>query len=389
MKTIGLIGGMSWESTVEYYRLINETVKARLGGLHSAQCVLYSVDFAAVAALQRQGQWAEAARLLVDAAQKVERAGADLVLVCTNTMHKLADAIQAGIGIPLLHIADATADSVNRAGLRRVGLLGTRFTMEEEFYRGRLVSKHGLEVVIPDDADRGLVHRVIYEELCVGIIRPESKVELAGVMNRLVERGAGGIILGCTELGLLIEAEDSRVPLFDTTREHALAAVDQALQSNAAGKESDATNAGCTTGHYSICALVKLPFERALRETHAALKAEELVVITEMDLQAQLATRLNQPIRPYTILGVWVPAWEYQALSQEPDIGLLMPSHVCLWDNGDGTCTLATADLKHLCDRGENSRLAEAARAVNAGLRAVVASVQFSGTLNKPETACP
>jgi aspartate racemase len=242
MKTIGLIGGMSWESTVEYYRLINEATKAKLGGLHSAKCVLYSVDFAEVAEQQRRGDWPAATRLLVDAAQKAERAGADLLLVCTNTMHKLADAIQASIHIPLLHIADATAANVKRAGLRRVGLLGTRFTMEDDFYRGRLMSEHGLEVVIPNDADRATVHRVIYEELCVGVIRPESRVEMAGVMDRLVDLGAEGIILGCTELGLLIKPGDPRVPLFDTTREHALAAVDHALRSDGDQQTSAADN---------------------------------------------------------------------------------------------------------------------------------------------------
>lgn len=230
MRIIGLIGGMSWESTVEYYRLINESVKARLGGLHSAKCILYSVDFAEVEELQRKGQWPEAAQLLVDAAQKVEKAGADMVLVCTNTMHKLADDVQAGIGIPLLHIADATAAKVRQAGIQRVGLLGTRFTMEDDFYRGRLTSQHGLEVVIPNDADRVTVHRVIYEELCVGITRPESKTQMTGILSRLVEMGAEGIILGCTELGLLIGNGDCRVPLFDTTREHALAAVNHALK---------------------------------------------------------------------------------------------------------------------------------------------------------------
>jgi aspartate racemase len=230
MKVIGLIGGMSWESTVEYYRLINESVKERLGGLHSAKCVLYSVDFAEVEALQRRGKWSEAAQLLAIAAQNVEKAGADLVLICTNTMHKLADTVQAGIGIPLLHIADATAEKVNQAGIRRVGLLGTRFTMEEDFYRGRLTAQFGLEVIIPDAKDRETVHRIIYEELCLGTSRPESKAQVAGIMSRLVEMGAEGIILGCTELGLLIGAEDSRVPLFDTTRAHALAAVEQALK---------------------------------------------------------------------------------------------------------------------------------------------------------------
>lgn len=230
MKTIGLIGGMSWESTVSYYRLINTAVKEKLGGLHSAKCVLYSVDFAEVEELQRRGQWPEAARLLVGAAQSVEKAGADLVLICTNTMHKVADRVQAGIGVPLLHIADATAEKVKQAGLQRVGLLGTRFTMEEDFYRGRLAGGVGLEVMVPDTEDREAVHRIIYEELCVGTIRPESKSHVAGIMSRLVEMGAEGIILGCTELGLLVGAEDYRVPLFDTTRVHALAAVERALK---------------------------------------------------------------------------------------------------------------------------------------------------------------
>jgi aspartate racemase len=230
MKVIGLIGGMSWESSIEYYRLINEYVKGKLGGLHSAKCVLYSVDFAEVEELQRREQWAEAAQLLVDAARKIERAGADMVLICTNTMHKLADTVQAGIGIPLLHIADATAEKVREAGIRRVGLLGTRFTMEEEFYRGRLTGQFGLEAIIPESEERDAVHRIIYEELCVGTIRPESKAYLASIMSRLVEAGAEGIILACTELGLLIGPEDCRVPLFDTTRVHALAAAEHALK---------------------------------------------------------------------------------------------------------------------------------------------------------------
>jgi aspartate racemase len=230
MKTIGLIGGMSWESTVSYYRFINAAVKEKLGGLHSAKCVLYSVDFAEVEELQRQGQWPEAAQLLVDAAQSVEKAGADFVLICTNTMHKLADTVQAGIGIPLLHIADATGEAVRQAGIRWVGLLGTHFTMEEDFYRGRLAGRIGLEVMVPNTEDREAVHRIIYEELCVGTIRPESRAQLAGIMSRLVEMGAEGIILGCTELGLLIGDEDCRVPLFDTTRVHALAAVECALK---------------------------------------------------------------------------------------------------------------------------------------------------------------
>ncbi|MBE0543827.1 MAG: aspartate/glutamate racemase family protein [Verrucomicrobia bacterium] len=230
MKIIGLIGGMSWESTVEYYRLINESVKQRLGGLHSAKCVLYSVDFAEVEELQRSGQWSEAAELLTGAALNVEQGGADLVVLCTNTMHKVAGAIQARIGIPLLHIADATADAVKQAGLHRVGLLGTRFTMEDDFYRKRLMDQFHLDVVIPEAEDRNAVHRVIYEELCVGKLRPESKAHLAAIIHRLVGMGAQGIILGCTELGLLLSAEDSPVPLFDTTRVHALAAVEEALK---------------------------------------------------------------------------------------------------------------------------------------------------------------
>lgn len=230
MKVIGLIGGMSWESTVEYYRLINESVKQRLGGLHSAKCILYSVDFAEVEELQRLGQWMEAAELLGNATQQLERAGANLALICTNAMHKVADAIQARIGIPLLHIADATADAVKQAGLHRVGLLGTRFTMEDDFYRQRLMDQFHLEVVIPEAEDRNAVHRVIYEELCVGKIRPESKAHLAAIIHRLVGMGAQGIILGCTELGLLLSAEDSPVPVFDTTRVHALAAVESALK---------------------------------------------------------------------------------------------------------------------------------------------------------------
>ena len=232
MKTIGLIGGMSWESTVSYYRLINTAVKEKLGGLHSAKCVLCSVDFAEVEELQRREQWPEAAQLLVGAAQRGEKAGADFVLICTNTMHKLADAVQAGIGIPLLHIADATAEKVKQAGVQRVGLLGTRFTMEEDFYRDRLTSQFGLEVITPDTKDRELVHRIIYEELCLGTIRPESKAQVASIMSRLGEMGAEGIIQGCTELGLLNGAEDCHVPLFDTTRVHALAAVEYALKGN-------------------------------------------------------------------------------------------------------------------------------------------------------------
>ena len=230
MKTIGLLGGMSWESTVTYYQIINEAVRAKLGGLHSAKCVLYSVDFAEIELMQHEGRWEEAAQCLVTAGQGLERAGAELVVLCTNTMHKLADTIQAGLRVPFLHVADATALQVKKAGLRRVGLLGTRFTMEEDFFQGRLARQFNLDTIVPDLAERKEVHRIIYEELCVGLIRPESRMSLHRIMTRLAEQGAEGVILGCTELGLLVGNDDSPVPLFDTTRIHALAAVDSALQ---------------------------------------------------------------------------------------------------------------------------------------------------------------
>jgi aspartate racemase len=229
MKTIGLIGGMSWESSLEYYRIANQAVKARLGGLHSARCVLYSVDFAEIEALQHEGRWQEAGDLLAAAARSLERAGADFLVLCSNTMHKLAGEIEAGAGIPLLHIADATAQKVKAAGLGKVGLLGTRYTMEHGFYKGRLVEKHGLEVLVPDAADRETVHRVIYDELCLGLVREQSRVEYKKIIGKLVAAGAEGIILGCTEIELLIREGDSGVPQFPTTRIHAEAAVDWAL----------------------------------------------------------------------------------------------------------------------------------------------------------------
>jgi aspartate racemase len=229
MKTIGLIGGMSWESSLEYYRIINETVKERLGGLHSAECVMYSIDFAPMEVLQQQGRWQEAAQYLVEVAQNIEKAGADFVVLCTNTMHKVADDIQANISIPMLHIADATAQKVCAAGIKTIGLLGTRFTMEEDFYKSRLSEKYGLSVLIPNDEEREIVHRVIYDELVLGDIKPESQAHYLQIMKRLVQAGAEGIILGCTEIGLLVHDEDSHVPLFDTTRIHAVAAVEYAL----------------------------------------------------------------------------------------------------------------------------------------------------------------
>ena len=229
MKTIGLIGGMSWESSIEYYRLINETVKERWGGLHSAKSVMVSVDFHEVETLQRDGRWDEATRLMIDAAQRVERGGADFLVICTNTMHKMAEDIQRAIHIPLLHIVDPTAEKIQAAGLERIGLLGTRFTMEEDFYKGRLESKYHLRVVVPERADRETVHRVIYDELVRGEIKTSSKAAYLEIIDRLVENGAQGIILGCIEIGPLIHQADCRVPLFDTTRIHARAAVDYAL----------------------------------------------------------------------------------------------------------------------------------------------------------------
>ncbi|HEY9619717.1 MAG TPA: aspartate/glutamate racemase family protein [Crinalium sp.] len=229
MKTIGLIGGMSWESSIEYYRIINETTKNKLGGLHSAKSVMYSVDFAEIEVLQHQHRWADAASIMVAAAQAIERAGADFVVLCTNTMHKLADDIETSIQIPFLHIADATANKIRASGIQTVGLLGTRFTMEQDFYRGRLIDKHGLDVLIPTEAEREIVHRVIYEELCVGMINSASRAEYIEIMNRLVAAGAQGIILGCTEIELLIRAEDATVSLFPTTQIHAEAAVELAI----------------------------------------------------------------------------------------------------------------------------------------------------------------
>ena len=229
MRVIGLIGGMSWESSAEYYRILNETVRDRLGGLHSARCILYSVDFAEIERLQHSGRWEEAGEILAAAAQSLERGGAGCVVLCTNTMHKLAGAIEESVSIPLLHIADATARRICAQGLQRIGLLGTRYTMEEDFYKGRLATRFGLEVLVPGPEDRELVHRVIYDELCLGEIRPASKGTYIQVIDRLVEQGAQAIILGCTEIGLLVQPPDSRVPLFDTTRIHAEAAVDWSI----------------------------------------------------------------------------------------------------------------------------------------------------------------
>ena len=230
MKTVGLIGGMSWESTVPYYRLINEEIKERLGGLHSAQVILYSVDFHDVERLQHSGNWAAAGSLLAGVAQAVERAGADFLVLCTNTMHKVAPAIESAVRIPLLHIADATAGEIKAAGISTVGLLGTRFTMEQSFYKDRLHDNHGIRVLTPGVQDREIVHRVIYDELCLGRIIDHSRTEYRRVMAELVSQGAEAIILGCTEITLLVGQPDSAVPQFDTTSIHARKAVEWALK---------------------------------------------------------------------------------------------------------------------------------------------------------------
>jgi len=229
MKTIGLVGGMSWESTLEYYRIINEYTKERLGGFHSAPLVLYSVDFAEVEAQQHAGRWDDLTRLMTDAAQRVERAGAELLVLCTNTMHKTADDVQKEIRIPILHIVDVTADSIKARSLKRVGLLGTRFTMEQDFYKERLRRRHGLEVLIPEEKEREAIHSILYNELCLGEIKERSKGTFRAIINGLEARGAQGIILGCTEIPLLVSQADYRLPLFDTTTLHARAAVDFAL----------------------------------------------------------------------------------------------------------------------------------------------------------------
>lgn len=228
MKTIGLIGGMSWESTVPYYRIANEVVKERLGGLHSAKVILYSVDFAEIERMQRDGDWHAAGSLLGAAARSLQAAGADFLVLCTNTMHKVAPAIEEAVTIPLMHIADPTAIAIRAAGHRTVGLLGTRFTMEQDFYKERLVAKHGLSVIVPDAGDRDTVHRIIYDELCLGKMVPSSRAEYRRIIASLVTAGAQAIILGCTEISLLLGQSDSPVPLFDTTYLHARGAAEHA-----------------------------------------------------------------------------------------------------------------------------------------------------------------
>ncbi|GJJ26552.1 aspartate/glutamate racemase family protein [Bacillus velezensis] len=228
MKTIGLIGGMSWESSAEYYRIINEEIKKKLGGLHSAKCLLYSVDFKEIEHYQSVGAWDKAGEALGQVARSLEKAGADFIVICTNTMHKVLGYIQEMITIPILHIADATAEQIIRQDIRSVGLLGTKYTMEQDFYKSRIAS-HDINVIVPDDEERELINNIIYQELCLGEIKQSSKNIYKKIMNNLVDRGAEGIILGCTEIGLLVKAEDSKVPLFDTTLIHAQKAVNKSL----------------------------------------------------------------------------------------------------------------------------------------------------------------
>lgn len=229
MKTIGLIGGMSWESSAEYYRILNQGVRDKAGPTSLAPCLLWSFNFAEIEVLQRQGDWAALTAKMVEAAQKLEVAGADILLICSNTMHRMASIVQAAVKIPLLHIADPTAEQIQAAGLKKVGLLGTAFTMEQDFYKGRLMDQDGLDVIVPSDEDRLVVHRVIYEELVAGKVSPASREAYRAIIARLVARGAQAIILGCTEIMLLVGAQDSPVPIFDTTRLHAEAAVSFAL----------------------------------------------------------------------------------------------------------------------------------------------------------------
>ena len=230
MKTIGLIGGMSWESSLEYYRIINEQVKEKLGGHHSAKSLMYSLDFDLIEKLQQQEKWDELTSIMIKAAQGLEKGGADFVLICTNTMHKMAEDVQDNINIPLLHIADTTAERIKEKDLKKIGLLGTNFTMEEDFYKGRLTNKHGLEIIVPKKEYRQIIHQIIYQELCLGEIKPSSKDQYIEIINKLVDSGAEAVILGCTEIPLLVQQEDVNIPLFDTTSIHAETAVEFALK---------------------------------------------------------------------------------------------------------------------------------------------------------------
>lgn len=228
MKTIGLIGGMSWESSIEYYRIINTAVREQMGGLHSAKCILHSVEFEDIRKLQEAGDWAELTDVMTDAARGLKWAGADFIVICTNTMHIMADDVGRRAGIEVLHIADATGQEIKSAGLKKVGLLGTKFTMEKDFYKGRLKDRFGIEAIIPEEGERQEVHDVIFKELCAGIVRPESKARLLAIVDGLVSRGAEGVVLGCTEIPLIIGQKGVSIPVFDTTHIHAMAALRRA-----------------------------------------------------------------------------------------------------------------------------------------------------------------
>ena len=228
MKTIGLIGGMSWESSASYYRMLNEQVKQRLGGLHSAECLMYSVDFEEIERFQSQGKWQEAGERLANVALSLEKGGAELIVLCTNTMHKVISSIEEAVTIPVVHIADATAKEIHANHLHTVGLLGTKYTMEQDFYKERIADS-GIKVLIPEAAERDMINQVVFDELCLGEILDSSKVEFQKVIQKLIDRGAEGIILGCTEIGLLIQQDDAEIPLFDTAKIHVEAAVKEAL----------------------------------------------------------------------------------------------------------------------------------------------------------------
>ncbi|KEQ27044.1 aspartate/glutamate racemase family protein [Paenibacillus tyrfis] len=234
MKTIGLIGGMSWESSLLYYQIINQRVKEKLGGHHSAKSLMYSVNFQEIKTLQHQGKWDEATNIMIDSARKLEAAGADVIVICTNTMHKMAQEVAESVSIPLLHIADATGQEIVKDGMKKVALLGTSFTMEQDFYKGRLMEKFGLEVIVPNETDRKIVHDIIYQELCLGIVNEASKKSYLRIMDSLGQQGAEAVILGCTEITMLVSQEDCRIPLYDTTRIHAECAVDFALSKDLA-----------------------------------------------------------------------------------------------------------------------------------------------------------
>ena len=229
MKTIGLIGGMSWESSLEYYRIVNETVKEKLGGLHSCKCLMYSVDFGVIEALQHQNKWDELTKLMIEAAQNLKHGGADFIVICTNTMHKMAPEIETATGLNVLHIADVTGAAISKDQIQKVGLLGTRFTMEGDFYKKRLKDNYDIEVIIPEDADRQIIHDIIYNELCLGIIKDDSRQKYIDIINKLCANRAEGIILGCTEIPLLIKQSDVLIPVYDTTKIHAESAVEFAL----------------------------------------------------------------------------------------------------------------------------------------------------------------